>query len=61
MVEEHSMGAEAVPARGGGAHGSENVGMSSKKAGENPAHRKFKVSWATQIAPGLAGPKASRV
>ena len=32
--------------------------MSSKKAGENPAHRKLKVSWATQIDPGLVGPKA---
>ena len=37
---------------------SENVGMSSKKAGENPAHRKSKVSWATTIDPGLVGPKA---
>ena len=46
-VEEHSMGVEAVFVRSGGAHGSENVGMSSKKAGENPAHRKFKGSWAT--------------
>ena len=32
--------------------------MSSKKAGENPAHRKPKGSWATQIDPGLVGPKA---
>jgi hypothetical protein len=32
--------------------------MSSKKAGDNPAHRKPKVSWATQIAPGLVDPKA---
>ena len=47
--------------RSGGVHGSENVGMSSKKAGENPAHRKTKVSWATQIAPGLVGPKTRRV
>jgi len=39
----------------------ENVGMSSKKAGENPAHRKLKVSWATQIDPGLVGPKTRRV
>ena len=40
-----------------GADGSENVGISSKKAGENPAHRKPKVSWATQIVPGLGDPK----
>ena len=40
-----------------GALGSENVGMSNHKAGENPAHRKSKVSWATVIAPGLVGPK----
>ena len=38
--------------------GSENVGMSNTKAGENPAHRKPKVSWATRIVPGLVGPKA---
>ena len=45
----------------GGAMRSENVGMSSKKAGENPAHRKSKGSWATQIDPGLVGPKARLV
>jgi len=32
--------------------------MSSKKTGENPVHRKPEVSWATQIVPGLVGPKA---
>ena len=47
--------------RYGGEYGRENVGMSSKKAGENPVHRKSKVSWATKIDPGLAGPKASLV
>ena len=31
--------------------------MSSKNLGENPKHRKPKVSWATQIDPGLGGPK----
>ena len=35
----------------------ENVGISSTNEGENPSHRKPKVSWATQIVPGLAGPK----
>jgi len=37
---------------------SKNVGMSNQNAGEIPAHRKSKVSWATLIAPGLVGPKA---
>ena len=58
MVGERSIGAEVVPVRDGGAYGSENVGMSSKKFGENPSHRKSKVSWAMIVTPGLAGPKA---
>jgi hypothetical protein len=29
--------------------------MSNDKAGENPARRKPKVSWAREIRPGLAG------
>ena len=48
-------------ARSGGAVSSENVGMSNHKAGENPAHRKSEVSWATIIVPGLVGPKPRRV
>ncbi len=52
------MGAEAVFVRSGGAHGRENVGMSSRKFGENPNHRKPKVSWAMIVIPGLVGPKA---
>ena len=47
--------------RFGGAVSSENAGMSNHKAGENPAHRKSKVSWATVIVPGLVGPKPRRV
>ena len=39
-------------------YGSENVGISNRNAGENPAHRKSKVSWAMAIIPGLVGPKA---
>ena len=31
--------------------------MSNYKVGENPTHRKTKVSWATFIVPGLVGPK----
>ena len=30
--------------------------MSSDKAGENPAHRKSKISWVKLVFPGLAGP-----
>ena len=39
---------------------SENAGMSNDKAGENPAHRKSKVSWAMVVIPGLVGPKPRR-
>ncbi len=41
-----------------GAFRRENVGISSIKKGENPFHRKPKVSRATRIVPGLVGPKA---
>ena len=57
VVEEYSIFAEAYPARECGEYGSKNVGMSSKKAGENPAHLKSKVSWAMVVNPGLVGPK----
>ena len=59
-VAERSYWAEAVPARDGGPIGSENVGISSINEGENPSDRKPKVSWATQVGPGLVGPKARR-
>ena len=52
VVGERSLCAEVVPVRGDGAQGSENVGMSSRKRGENPFHRKPKVSWATTVDPG---------
>ncbi len=55
------IGHRSRTARSGGALSSENVGMSNHKAGENPAHRKSKVSWATIIVPGLVGPKPRRV
>jgi len=32
--------------------------MSSDKEGENPSHRKGKVSWARLVLPGLVGPKS---
>ncbi len=57
MVEELSERAEAAAVRHSGVFRSENVGISSKKTGENPVHRKPEVSWATQIVPGLVGPK----
>ena len=58
MVGEHSLCAEAEGVSHRGAERSENVGISSKKSGENPFHRKPKVSRATRIVPGLVGPKA---
>ena len=56
VVEEHSCTAEVGSVRAGGGARRENVGMSSKNRGENPRHRKPKVSWATIIDPGLGGP-----
>ena len=40
-----------------GAIGSENVGTSNRNAGEIPARRKNKVSFAMEINEGLVGPK----
>ena len=57
-VGERFERAEGISVRNPGVFRSENVGMSSKKTGENPVHRKPKVSWATTINPGLVGPKA---
>ena len=48
---------EAKEVTHGGAHGSENVGTSNRKAGESPARRKIKVSFAMEINEGLVGPK----
>ena len=56
-VEEHFSCAEAYTARWCGAAGSENVGISSKKTGENPVRRKLKDSWATTFDSGLGDPK----
>ena len=41
----------------GGALRSKNVGTSNHKAGEIPARRKTKVSFAMTISEGLVGPK----
>ena len=51
-VGERSQGAEARDVSPGGALGSENAGMSSDNPGENPGHRKPKVSYATLIDVG---------
>ena len=49
---------EAAPARGGGAHRRENVGMSSHNPNAKLEPRKSKVSVALAINHGLGGPKA---
>ena len=56
-VGEHSIRVEVVFARSGGVYRRENVGMSSRNSGENPEHRKPKVSWAMTVIPGLVDPK----
>ena len=38
-------------------HGSKNVGTSNHIAGEIPARRKIKVSFAMNVSEGLVGPK----
>ena len=45
----------------GGAFGSKNVGTSNRNAGENPARRKTKVSFAMVISEGLVGPKGMAI
>ena len=57
-VEERSQRAEAKDVSHSGVLRSENAGISSKKACENHARRKPKVSRATRIVPGLVDPKA---
>ncbi len=59
-VAERSLVGEVGSVRTGGRQRSENVGISSINEGENPSHRKPKVSWATQVGPGLVGPKTRR-
>ena len=41
-----------------GLHTSKDVGISSAKTGENPVHRKSKVSAVQFVCGGLVGPKA---
>ena len=58
MVEEHFIQRRSQIVKSGGADGRENGGMSSVTQGENPCHRKPKVSWPMLIKRGLVGPKA---
>jgi hypothetical protein len=57
VVGERSIRDEAKGVTHGGAYGSENVGTSNRNAGEIPARRKNKVSFAMKIIEGLVGPK----
>lgn len=57
MVGERSVCDEAQEVTQCGAYGSENVGTSNRNAGEIPARRKNKVSFAMEIIEGLVGPK----
>ena len=57
MVGERSACDEGKGVTHAGASGSENVGTSNRNAGEIPARRKNKVSFAMEIIEGLVGPK----
>ena len=57
VVGERSHCAEGKGVTHAGAMGSENVGTSNRNAGEVPARRKNKVSFAMEIIEGLVGPK----
>ena len=57
MVGERFNCDEAKGVTHSGAIGSENVGTSNRNAGEIPARRKNKVSFAMEIIEGLVGPK----
>ena len=55
LVGERSVGRRRCPERDAGGIRSENAGMSSEKAGENPAGRKSKVSKGRFVRPGEVG------
>ncbi len=59
MVGEHFQRSEVHAVRRDGALRRENVGMSNRKSGESPDHRKPKVSLAMSIIQGLADPKST--
>ena len=52
MVEERSVGLRRCAVRHAGGIGSANADMSNDNAGEKPARRKPKVSYATLIGVG---------
>jgi hypothetical protein len=56
VVGERSIRDEAEEVTHSGVYGSENVGTSNRNAGEIPARRKNKVSFAMEIIEGLVGP-----
>ena len=56
MVEERSVGRRRCLEKDAGGIRSANADMSSVKAGEKPARRKSKDSYATLIGVGLVGP-----
>ena len=56
VVGERSNCDEGKGVTHAGAVGSENVGTSNRNAGESPARRKNKVSFAMEIIEGLVGP-----
>ena len=56
MVGERSDCDEGKGVTHAGAIGGENVGTSNRNAGEIPARRKSKVSFALEINEGLVGP-----
>ncbi len=51
-VGERCVGLRRSLVRVAGGIANENAGMSSEKAGENPAHRKSKISWVKFVFPG---------
>ena len=55
-VGERSVVGRSQIERTGGRDRSENVGMSSENSGENPMHRKPKVSPGRLVRGGLVGP-----
>jgi len=57
VVGEYSIRTEAKGVTHGGAYGSKNVGTSNRNAGEIPARRKNKVSFAMDVIEGLVGSK----
>ena len=57
VVGERSYCDEGKEVTHAGAMRSENVGTSNRNAGEIPARRKNKVSFAMEIIEGLVGPK----